>query len=418
MRFDLFVEAVRRATRRRQRRAATTIYPPLFTIHCTQVKDKKGTVVLKDIILFFPRLIKRGSGALNSKIHLKITTKTALIYGVIYLVIGVLSAFAINAVMTGDINGDALFRLRMTVITVTVITTVFLTLLGRLFSGGLLRPVAKMTRTTKSITAESISARLDDPHTQDELKELAAVINNMLDRLQETLEAQERFVSDASHELRTPISVVQGYAQLLQRWGTADAAIMEESIDAIVKEAANMKSLVDNLLFLSRTNRDVKDLRFENFFINDLVEEIYKDSAVAYPKHIITIGNMEAITLDANREMIKQLIRIIVDNAVRYTPDGGTVKISCTVDEERENGPFAKVETEDTGIGIAANDLPHIFDRFYRADKARTRGDGGSGLGLSIAKKIADSHHAEIIIRSEQGVGTVVTILLPIEGQD
>ncbi|HEY8423545.1 MAG TPA: ATP-binding protein [Clostridia bacterium] len=281
--------------------------------------------------------------------------------------------------------------------------------IGVLSGGILLSPIRKITNLTRKITRENLSTtRLDERAASGELKELIQVLNAMLDNLQESFEAQERFVSDASHELKTPIAVLQGYSDILKRWGKQDPAVLEESVEAIYKETQHMKNLIEMLLFLARTNNKTLNLRIENFFLNDLLEEIIKDTQHTCGNRKLSTGKMMAFTVDADRELIKQLIRIIVDNAIKYTADDGEIKFSCYKEDD-----YAFIVVQDNGIGISKEDLSHVFERFYRADKARAR-SAGTGLGLSIAKKIADAHNAEILISSEPGQGTIVNLKMPL----
>ena len=286
------------------------------------------------------------------------------------------------------------------------ITLLLLGATGMAFSGGIMRPVRKITETTKKITRETLSTRLDEKQSQEELRELAVVLNAMLENLEQTFTAQDRFVSDAAHELRTPLAVIKGYSQLLSRWGSEDRAILKESLEAIDGETDSMNSLIERLLFLTRSTLAAPQK--EDFFINELVEEVYRETALSDKGvHILSYGEMEAFNILANKAMLKQLIRILTENALKYTPAGGEVTFSCF---KKDNN--ACVAIADGGIGIAEEDLPHIFERFYRADKARIR-EGGTGLGLSIAKKIIDAHGGEIVIESEAGKGTTAIILCP-----
>jgi two-component system sensor histidine kinase ArlS len=297
-------------------------------------------------------------------------------------------------------------RIKTAVFIIIPLSLILQLMVGVLSGGILLSPIRKITSLTRRITRENLStSRIDDKMARGELKELIQVLNRMLDNLQESFEAQERFVSDASHELKTPIAVLQGYSEILKRWGKEDRAVLDESIDAIFKETQHMKNLVEMLLFLSRANNKKVNLKIENFFLNDLLEEIIKDTqATCGGTRTISTGKMMAFTVDADRELIKQLIRIIVDNAIKYTKDGGEIKFSCYTEDD-----YAFIVIQDNGIGISKEDLSHVFERFYRADKARSR-NSGAGLGLSIAKKIADAHNAEILISSEPGQGTIVNL--------
>jgi len=312
--------------------------------------------------------------------------------------------------MSSDYN--LLIKLKTAVYIIIPLSLIVQLIVGILSGGVLLSPIRKITNLTRRITRENLSTtRLDEGKASGELKELIQVLNGMLDNLQESFEAQDRFVSDASHELKTPIAVLQGYSDILKRWGKEDPAVLEESVNTIFKETQHMKNLVEMLLFLARANNKTANLKIENFFLNDLLEEIIKETQHTCKNRKISTGKMMAFTVDADRELIKQLIRIIVDNAIKYTKDDGEIKVSCYRDEEH-----AYIVVQDDGIGISKEDLTHVFERFYRADKARSR-SSGTGLGLSIAKKIADAHNAEILISSEPGQGTIVNLKMNLGGE-
>ncbi|NLC16949.1 MAG: HAMP domain-containing histidine kinase [Clostridiales bacterium] len=305
-----------------------------------------------------------------------------------------------------------LVKLKTAVYIIIPLSLIIQLIVGILSGGVLLSPIRKITNLTRKITRENLSTtRLDEGKASGELKELIQVLNGMLDNLQKSFEAQDRFVSDASHELKTPIAVLQGYSDILKRWGKEDPAVLEESINAIFKETQHMKNLVEMLLFLARADNKTANLKIENFFLNDLLEEIIKETQHTCKNRKISTGKMMAFTVDADRELIKQLIRIIIDNAIKYTKDDGEIKVSCYSDEE-----YAYIVVQDDGIGISKEDLSHVFERFYRADKARSR-SSGTGLGLSIAKKIADAHNAEILISSEPGQGTIVNLKMSLNNE-
>ncbi|MEN6389202.1 MAG: ATP-binding protein [Syntrophomonas sp.] len=279
---------------------------------------------------------------------------------------------------------------------------------GARTSRRMLSPINTMTRTARSISVGELDTRLDVVDSHDELKELAVTFNEMLDRIQTSFEKQEVFVSDASHELRTPISVIQGYANLLQRWGKEDRAVLQESIDAIKGESDYMKELVEKLLFLASADKKKQALQTEPFALNLLVEEVLKETSLIDAEHTISGVVNETLMVDGDRALIKQALRIFIDNSIKYTPSGGSISINCGL-----KGSRALITIEDTGKGIAAEDLPLIFDRFYKADKSRTRESGGAGLGLSIAKWIIDQHQGDIWVESKLGQGTKISIYLP-----
>lgn len=274
----------------------------------------------------------------------------------------------------------------------------------------MLRPIDNMINTARSISAQDLDTRLNVVNSHDELKELAETFNEMLDRIQASYEQQNRFVSDASHELRTPISVIQGYANLLNRWGKDDKAVLEESISAIKNEADNMKDLVEKLLFLARADKNTQNVVKTSFFLNELVEEVLKETRLIDTEHTITCATNEVVNVIADRGLIKQALRIFLDNSLKFTPPDGTISVNSYLKDKR-----VKLVIEDNGIGIPKEDLPYIFDRFYKCDKSRTRESGGAGLGLSIAKWIIEKHNGTIDVESAVGKGTKVIITMPLQ---
>ncbi len=272
----------------------------------------------------------------------------------------------------------------------------------------ILRPIEAISRTARNISINDLSQRIDTSGPNDELKELARTINSMVDRLERSVEKQKQFISDASHELRTPIAVIQGYTRMLERWGKKDPAILDESIDAIGIEAENMRRLFEQLLALAQADSGQKPPEYELFSLKPLLEDTIRDFQLIAPGHHIDILNTPENELYADRTAIQQLLRILLDNCVKYTPEDGAI----TVNVHEANGQTL-IDICDTGVGIAAEDIPHIFDRFYRSEKSRSKKMGGTGLGLSIAKWITEIHGGVITVSSELGVGTTVRIALP-----
>ncbi|MDD4803510.1 MAG: ATP-binding protein [Syntrophomonas sp.] len=293
-------------------------------------------------------------------------------------------------------------------ITISFLLTIILTIIiGSRTSRKMLRPIDNMTRTARSISVGDLTTRLDVVESHDELKELAETFNEMLNRLQASFDQQNTFVSDASHELRTPIAVIQGYANLLERWGKEDKAVLQESLDAIKSEADYMKELVDKLLFLARTDKNQQKLETTTFSLDELVDEVLRDTKLICSHHEVTIGQNEIIRVNGDRGLIKQALRIFMDNSIKYTPPGGFININSILQGEK-----AIVSIEDNGQGISAADLPYIFNRFYKADKSRNRETGGAGLGLSIASWIIEQHRGTIQIKSIENQGTKVILTL------
>ncbi|HEX3032303.1 MAG TPA: ATP-binding protein [Bacillota bacterium] len=276
----------------------------------------------------------------------------------------------------------------------------------------MLKPVDDMIATARSVSARDLHTRLNVVASHDELKELAETFNEMLERIQVSYELQNQFVSDASHELRTPIAVVQGYANMLRRWGKEDREVLDEAVVAISNEAENMKELVEKLLFLARADKDTLKLEKTEFSLTELVEEVLRDTRLIAREHQVSGGTDEAsslATVQADRGLIKQAMRIFVDNSIKHTPPGGTITIRGTVGHSR-----IILSVQDSGAGIPPEDLPHIFNRFYKCDKSRTRDAGGTGLGLSIAKWIVEKHQGLIRVESKLNQGTKVTVTIPV----
>ncbi|GIM28772.1 hypothetical protein CPJCM30710_14380 [Clostridium polyendosporum] len=296
-----------------------------------------------------------------------------------------------------------------TLLTFTVVLIIVILMIGSRASRKMLKPVDTMTRTVKNISINALDTRLDVSGSQDELKDLAETFNGMLDRIQKSYEQQNQFVSDASHELRTPIAVIQGYANLLDRWGKNDPAVLEESIASIKSESDNMKNLIENLLFLARGDKNSQNIEKEDFYIDELIDEIVRETKLINNSHEVLYEIKEKIIINADRKLIKETLRIFVDNSIKYTPKGGKIKVGCYLQKNK-----AVVYVEDNGIGIPKEDLPNIFNRFYRADKSRTKQTGGTGLGLAIAKWIIMKHKGMIQVKSMIDVGTKMIVFLPL----
>ena len=249
-------------------------------------------------------------------------------------------------------------------------------------------------------------------HTADpDLKGLEDAVNDLLDRMQAAYSQQTRFVSDASHELRTPIAVLKGYADLLERWGKDDPQVRDESIAAIQTEAERMSRLVEQLLFLARGDSGRTQLNKGAVDLADLAREVWEESNMIDSNHHWLLEAPVPLTIWADRDMLKQALRILSDNAAKYTAQGGEIQLRVRLDSEGR----ATVSVRDSGMGIRPEDAPHVFQRFYRADPARSRQSGGAGLGLSIASWVISQHGGYLEVYSWEGVGSRFTIVLPVE---
>lgn len=261
------------------------------------------------------------------------------------------------------------------------------------------------------------SASVDSPQVSTGDKDLRSIeiaLNSLLKRMQEAKLQQMRFVSDASHELRTPIAVLQGYVNMLDRWGKTDPEVLDESIEALKAEVNHMQELVEQLLFLARGDSGRNTLQKTTFNLAEVAAEVCDESAMIDPEHLYVLEPAGIAPDDlrfsmvGDLAMVKQSMRIIVQNAAKYSPAGTTVTISV-----RAEGGQVCYSVQDEGMGMSEKDTAHIFERFYRADAARgERGDGrgGTGLGLAIAKWIVDAHEGTIEVVSREGVGTRFTV--------
>ncbi|MDY0410440.1 sensor histidine kinase [Paracerasibacillus soli] len=227
--------------------------------------------------------------------------------------------------------------------------------------------------------------------------------NEMIDYLEENFERQEIFVSDASHELKTPISIVKSYAQLLRRRGVENKEIFTEAVGAIESEADRMQKLVEQMLLLAKSEVEFEK---EKFNLLGLCQMAIKRFTGAYHREIIFHPQVKEAHILGNKEQLQQVIYILIDNALKYSDR--EVKLELLTD-----GTMIIFKVIDYGQGIPEKDLKYIFDRFYRVDKARSRETGGTGLGLPIAKAIAQVHRGELLVESKPGEGTTFTLELP-----
>lgn len=251
-----------------------------------------------------------------------------------------------------------------------------------------------------------------------DLESIEVALNNLIYRMRESQKKQARFVSDASHELRTPIAVIQGYVNMLDRWGKEDESILEESIEALKHESDHMKELVEQLLFLARGENGKNTLHYTEFDLCQVIYEVWEESLMIDEEHhyeyvddkgsaLDEEGNLRlpAVKICGDAAMIKQSVRIFVQNAAKYSAKGSTIQFCVKTAEG-----MAGYVVQDEGIGMQGEDVVHIFEPFYRSDKARNGNTGGSGLGLSIAKWIVDAHEGKIEVLSGAGIGTRFTV--------
>ncbi|MCF6095273.1 ATP-binding protein [Microaerobacter geothermalis] len=300
-----------------------------------------------------------------------------------------------------------LFLLMIMADAIGIILSLFI---GFIISRRVLKPIDNITKTAQSISIHDLNSRIEVKGPDDELTRLARTFNEMIDRLQSSFERQSQFVSDASHELRTPISIIQGYINLMDRWGKKDREVLQESIDAIKNETSNMTELIEKLLFLAKGESGTQKLIKEEFWLNELINEVLKESRILAPDRDIFSNQNDSQRIYADRRLLKQMLRALIDNSIKFTSESGKIEINAIHD-----GDHAKIMISDNGIGIPQEEIPLIFNRFYRVDKSRVRSTGGSGLGLSIVKWIVNNHGGRISVNSAPEKGTNIMIILPLK---
>ncbi len=270
----------------------------------------------------------------------------------------------------------------------------------------LFRPLEDIATVARQITrADDLSRRVPHSNRTDEIGELARAFNQTLERLDRLFRSQQRFLADVSHELRTPLTSVRGNLDLMSRFGRYD----EESMSVIQDEMERMSRLLGDLLLLARADTGGLPLRHLPVELDNVLFEVYRQVSRIEKPVAVELTDVDQAIILGDEDRLKQLLLNLVDNGIKYTPPGGVVRLSLA----KANG-WAQLTVSDTGVGIPAEDLPHIFDRFYRVDKARSRAQGGSGLGLAIAKWIVQAHGGGIGVESTPGQGTTFRINLPL----
>jgi heavy metal sensor kinase len=280
---------------------------------------------------------------------------------------------------------------------------------GYLLATHSLAPLNWMAAQAREITGSNLSRRLEIGNAAEELAVLAASFNELLARLDQSFEIMRRFVADASHELRTPIAVIRGEADVALSHDRG-AAEYKESLAIVLDESRRLSRLVDDLLNLARADAGRVKLEVQEFYFNELLAECCRSMQ--------TLAGASGITLECpstgdvqfrgDEGLLRRLVINLLENAIRYTPPGGKVLAVLEAD-----ATAARIRISDTGVGIPPEAAPHVFERFYRADKARSRQDGGFGLGLSIVKWIAEAHNGAVELTRNSGPGTTFTVTLP-----
>ena len=276
-----------------------------------------------------------------------------------------------------------------------------------------LAPVERIARTAADIEAQNLSKRLPIRGTGDELDQLSATLNAMFARLEDSFRRITQFTADASHELRTPVAIIRTTAEVIRKKPRSEKEYAE-ALDRILAESERTTELVEDLMLLARADANVEDLALEPVGLAELAQAARAEARVLAEAAGITLtnGGLSQCTVSGDDRALRRLLLILLDNAIKYSKPGGEVQLYLGICQ-RGDRRTAVLEVRDQGIGIASEDLPHIFERFYRASKDRSRKVDGVGLGLSIAESIARRHGGEIEVESSPGVGSTARVFLP-----
>lgn len=282
---------------------------------------------------------------------------------------------------------------------------------GWVMAGVILQPIDDIGSLAQQITARNLSRRIPARTVKDELGRLIDIMNAMIARFQTSFEDIRTFSMNVAHELKTPLAILKGESEIALSKSLTEEET-KELITTYLEETSRMARIVDDLLLLAKADAGQAPIDVEPVDVQKMVEDLYEDAQLlASGKDLrIDLVCSEPAVVSGDRLRLRQLFRILLTNAVQYTDAGGNIQLGC-----RRNGNRVVVSVEDTGIGIPPDSMEKIFERFYRVDQARTRAKGGSGLGLSIAKWIVDSHHGTIDVHSVPGKGSRFDVSLPLE---
>ncbi|WP_219837510.1 HAMP domain-containing histidine kinase [Paenibacillus sp. R14(2021)] len=304
---------------------------------------------------------------------------------------------------------DSYLQVLVIALTITSIGAILFAIFGTYwFTSRLTAPIQHMVQTMREIdrSGKLRQIELAQRDQSAELLQLARAFNQMIDRLDRTFERQKQFVADASHELKTPLTVISSYAGMLKRWGRDDVNIRDEAIEAISKESQRLQNLTKSMLQLAQAEQE-DWLQTETFNLVQLADETADMLHMTFQRMIrVHTGKQQDIRLSADKDKIRQLLVILLDNAIKYSKETIDMTISL-------NKGIVRFSVSDKGIGIPEDEMPYLFERFYRVDGARSRSTGGAGLGLSIAKRIVELHDGQIDVFSKPEQGTTISIALP-----
>lgn len=319
--------------------------------------------------------------------------------------------FRVQVAAPMDDYEEALENFRWVLLVSSPLLLIVASLGGYWMSRRALTPVDEITRAAQSIGSHNLSTRLAVPKTRDELQRLSETLNGMLERIEGAFKRITQFTADASHELRTPVALMRTTAEISLRKPRADSEY-REALGQILKELEKTSSLIEQLMLLARADSGFETLQFARFDLANSFRAACKQAQTLAEAKQISFSEQVAatpLTVEGDAQALQRMFLILMDNAAKYTPSGGQVAVALT----GKNG-LAVAEIRDNGVGIGEADLPHIFERFYRADKDRSHEEGGAGLGLSIGRWIAETHSGTIEVESALGKGSVFRVRLPL----
>ena len=307
-------------------------------------------------------------------------------------------------------------ELNQLALSILFVSAIIAIVLGYLLSNQMTKPIKKIQEIISSISEENISTkRIKVSEKNDEFAIVSEHFNELLDKISFYIEQQKHFVEDVSHELRTPVAIVEGHLKLLNRWGKDDPEVLEESLQASLVELQRMKTLVQEMLDLSRAPQVKEQYKDATTNVTEVAKQVVNNFRVLYPEFTFTFDD------DLKRDLwipiylnhLEQVVIILMDNAVKYSLDRKEIILSLSKGEEH-----VEIAVQDFGMGMTEEDRKKVFSRFYRVDKARSRERGGNGLGLSIAKELIESYDGEISVTTLLNHGSIFKITLPLTKKD
>jgi len=321
---------------------------------------------------------------------------------------------------------DALKTL-LIILIITVPSALLLASLGGQFlANKALKPVDQVTQTARTITSQNLNQRIPPPKVHDEIARLIETFNDMISRLDKSFNQIKQFSTDASHELKTPLTILRGEVEVALR-KERNSSEYEQVLRSNLEEVNRMSRIVEDLLLLTRTDMGEIPLNRDNVNLTKILREVVGQlSILAQTKNLemVTSNHEEEVHIFADALRLRQLFLNLIENSIKYTEPGGSIRIILEKDHKQvfsaegmEQNASVRIIVTDTGIGIAKEDQERVFDRFFRVDKARSRDQGGSGLGLSICKWIVEAHQGQISVESELGKGSRFVVRLPLPPQ-